>query len=252
MANACAMHYQPPIYVINMAKDTARMASMAAQLGAQGLAFERVEAVAGRELSAEQRKAHYSDFWFRLLHGRTATPNELGCTLSHHKAWKLMQDRGQEWAVFFEDDAALAPDFAARLKEFEAATRNFDGVQFHSFRVPDINVSAHDSYAFRVLRFSGPNASAIAYALRTSGVQTLLKHDRVMMNADKWVWARALWGLKMCAIYPFPVTPHEAHSAVSTIGNAQLGSRANSGLWRVAVLPFLRVVRYAMLKLRRV
>lgn len=228
------------------------MASMATQLTAQGLEFERVEAVVGRELTAEQRKDQYSDFWFRIFHGRSATPNELGCTLSHRKAWQIMLNRKQDWAIFFEDDASIDPRFANSLSEFKDATVGYDAVQFHSFRLPDINTSVLSGRLFSVMKFSGPNASAIAYGLRTSGVQKLLRHRRVMMNADKWVWARALWGLKLCAIYPFPVLPHSTHSALSTIGNSNWGSRTSSLVWRVAFLPILRAVRTAALKLRRV
>ena len=99
------MESQPPIYVINMAKDTARMASMAQQLAAQGLAYERVEAVVGRELDAEQKRDSFSPFWYGLLQGRAVTNAELGCSLSHRKVWQMMIDRAQNWVVIFEDDA---------------------------------------------------------------------------------------------------------------------------------------------------
>ncbi len=228
------------------------MASMAQQLAAQGLAFERVEAVVGRELTLEQWRALYSPVWFFLLHGRRATPNELGCTLSHRKAWQIMLERGQEWAVFFEDDAELSRDFGTQLDRYNMATKDFELVQFHSFRIPDVKIEGGQHEQFEVKKFSGTNASAVAYILRLSGARKLLKNSRAKMNADKWVWARALFGLKSCAIYPFPVRPHGELSALSTIGNSQWGSRSNYFLWRVLALPPLRLARVILLKMRNV
>ena len=228
------------------------MASMAQQLAAQGLAFERVGAVVGRELTLEQWRALYSPVWFFLLHGRRATPNELGCTLSHRKAWQIMLERGQEWAVFFEDDADLSPDFGKQLDRYNAATKDFELVQFHSFRIPDVKIAGGQYGQFEVRKFGGTHASAVGYILRIKGAQKLLNDPRVKMNADKWVWARALLGLKSCAIYPFPVWPHQHLSAMSTIGNAQWASRSNYFLWRLLVLPVLRLVRIVLLKMRNV
>jgi GR25 family glycosyltransferase involved in LPS biosynthesis len=242
------MSTQPPIYVINLAKDTARMASMAAQLSAQGLVFERVEAVVGTDITAVQRRAVYSGFWFRVFHGRNATSNELGCTLSHRKAWQLMLDRGQDWAVFFEDDVLFAETFSSELFSIELATRDYDMVQFHSFETPEYFVEQCEAISFKIGLYRGSHASAAAYILRSAGAQKMLKGGRVWINADKWVWATALYGLTCCAIYPFLISPREELSMTSSIG---LG-RKNSFIYRWTLLPILRVVRLAIIKLRDV
>jgi glycosyl transferase, family 25 len=248
-ANAAAMKNQPPIYVINMAKDVARMHSMTSQLEAQGLRFERVEAVVGRELTAEMRKAVYSDFWFRIFHGRSATNNELGCTLSHRKIWQIMLDRGEEAAVIFEDDALIGADFGSHLSAYNNATGQFDMVQFFAFRQPS-RVDDVENENFKVGRFGGSHASAVAYMLRKSGADKMLRQKRALINADKWVWASALFGLRCCCIVPFPVGLHEDLSAVSTITAQQVVDRRNPIWYRFLLLPLLKICRKAVLVLR--
>jgi glycosyl transferase, family 25 len=233
-----------------MAKDTARMASMAQQLQAQGLAFERVEAVVGRELTAEQKRASFSPFWYGLLQGRQITDAELGCSLSHRKIWQMMIDRGQDWAVIFEDDAEFLPQFAVQLSTIENETHDFDMVHLFAFREPDILHCGTIDGAFKVMRYSGPHGSTAAYAMRLSGAKKLMSIGKVWTAPDKWTWLSAVTGLRCCGILPYPVKLEEQLSVVSTISN--VADRKNSRLWLISVLPVLRLVRFSIAKLRGV
>ncbi len=246
------MKNQPPIYVINMAKDVERMASMAQQLDAQGLTYERVEAVVGRELSTQQKRASYSKFWYFLFMGRPPTDGELGCNLSHRMVWKMMLERGQQWAVIFEDDAELKASFASNLEVFEETTSAFDLVHFFSLRQPKIFKATSPDKKFKLMAYSGANTLATAYGLRASGAKKLLKYKRIIFTNDKWILARALLGLKCVAVIPFPVGLHEQHSVISTIGDSNIAKRQGRFLWRITMLPILRVVRAALLKIRDV
>jgi glycosyl transferase, family 25 len=239
---------QIPIYVINMAKDVGRMESMATQLRAQGLKFERVDAVVGRELSAEQRQAACSPFWFGLLQGRRISDGEIGCALSHRKVYQMLLDRGQDCAVIMEDDVRLLPQFAKDLSEIEQETRAFDMVHMFAFRAPD--KAHHEASSFRVMTFSDTSSSAAAYLLRNLGAQKLLSLLTICVAADKWVWLAALTGLRRGAIFPYPVELDQSHSSVSTIGALRSVDRNNNWLWKILVLPVLRVVRGLLLKSR--
>jgi glycosyl transferase family 25 len=244
------MNKQPPIYVINMAKDVERMQSMAQQLTAQGLSFERVEAVVGRELTADQKRASYLPFWYGLLQGRAATNNELGCTLSHRKIWQMMIDRNQDWAVIFEDDALLLQQFAAQLFSIEKETKSFDMMHLYAFRDPNITHHTSADGAFKVMKYSGPHGSTAAYALRLAGAKKLLKMEKVWTAPDKWTWLSAITGLRCCGISPYPVLLEEELASVSTIASAQGTARRNNRLWLLIVLPLLRLVRKSIMFVR--
>jgi glycosyl transferase, family 25 len=249
---------QIPIFVINMARDVERMASMRSQLDRLGLPFERFEAVDGRLLDAEQKKALYSDFWYRLIHGRSATNGEIGVSLSHRKIYQKMLDNKIEWAIIFEDDVLLLPQLASQLEEIESSTRDFDMVQLFSFRQPECELRRVASGRFEIKTFRNYHASSAAYLLRLSGAKKLLRIGKVRALSDRWCWLSAMSGLRCCAISPFPVALDDALSGNSSV--LQIGKESSpkhftkhtpKKNWRILVLPWLNLVKVGILRARR-
>ena len=244
----------PPIFVINMARDVDRMASMQRQLVSLGLKFERIEAVDGRKITAEEKVALYSDFWFRLMHGNTATAGEIGVNLSHRKIYQRMIDEKIEVAIILEDDVELLPALPKQLQDIESCTADFDMVQLFSFRKPDIDVRASPSQKFAIKRFSNLHASSAAYLLRQSGAAKLLKIKKVRTMSDRWCWLSAMSGLKCCAILPFPVQLHESLAEDSSVGKMNVETspqrRKTSTLWHYLIFPWLNMIKLAILRAR--
>ena len=247
----------PPIFVINMARDVDRMASMTAQLNKLNLPFERIEAVDGRTLSAAQKKMLYSDFWYRLVHGRSATNGEIGVSLSHRKIYQRMIDQSFECAVIFEDDVTVLPQFAEQLAEIEKSTHDFDMVQLFSFRQPERELRHAPSGRFAIKTFKNYHASSAAYLMRLSGAKKLTSLGKVRVLSDRWCMLSAMSGLKCCAIWPFPVALDEVLSANSSV--YQVGTESNmqnategkpSKYWRALVLPWLNLVKVGILRFR--
>lgn len=75
---------------------------------AQGLAFQRVDAIDADALS--------NSFVRKIAvpttgkHARNLTPSEVACYLSHKKAWETALAQKLDYAAIFEDDIHLAPD----------------------------------------------------------------------------------------------------------------------------------------------
>ncbi len=92
-------------YVINLDRQPARMARMAAQLG--GAAFERVPAVEGRNLSGPERRVGEVP-----VRAEELTRYELAVALSHNAAWQRLLASGAQHCCVLEDDVVLSPDFA--------------------------------------------------------------------------------------------------------------------------------------------
>jgi len=96
------------IFLINLARSHDRLSHMQEVFDAQGLAFERIDAVDAATLS--------EDFVRNIVvppvskYARNLTPSEVACYLSHKKIWELALSRGLEYAAIFEDDIHLAPD----------------------------------------------------------------------------------------------------------------------------------------------
>ncbi len=95
--------------VINLERETARLAHMRRVFGEQGLDFEVVKAVDARLLSPEQLKA-----------GRTGKPRfyelgagEIACFLSHRKCWEIAAQSEDAYTIVCEDDIFLGENAAA-------------------------------------------------------------------------------------------------------------------------------------------
>jgi len=99
--------WQRPIFVINLKQDTERLAFMRKQLDDMNLEFELIEAVDGNSISEADRQ--------KMTVGSLQPINagELGCYLSHRKAYKAMVSRNIPEAMIIEDDVLLNDDFPA-------------------------------------------------------------------------------------------------------------------------------------------
>lgn len=102
----------PKIYLINLARSPDRLGFMERQLKAMGLAFERIEAVDGKDLTPDRihelAVPERVEEWPNLL-----TSSAIGCSLSHVKAYRKFLEDGGSAAIFMEDDIELLEGFGA-------------------------------------------------------------------------------------------------------------------------------------------
>jgi glycosyl transferase, family 25 len=231
--------------------------SMKVQLDSFGLGYERIEAVDGRKLTLADKGQLYSDGWYRLIHGHSASAGEIGVGLSHRKIYRKMVDENISAAIILEDDVRLLPEFAELLPVIDEETQDFDMVQLFSFRKPNLAVRSSLDGKFLVQRFSNLHASSAAYFLRNSGAVKLLKINKLRTLSDRWCWMSAMSGLRCCAIWPFPIVLHETlslDSSVYRVGNDSFATRplkpGKPFAWKYFVLPWLNVVKLAILRVR--
>ncbi|MDJ0522996.1 MAG: glycosyltransferase family 25 protein [Planctomycetota bacterium] len=93
-----------PLLLINLDRSSERLEHMKAELGALGLAFERICAVDGKA------EGLADDTW------QISGP-EVGCFLSHRLAWQRIVDAGWPHAIVLEDDVRLHPTFARVVED---------------------------------------------------------------------------------------------------------------------------------------
>lgn len=107
-----AANNQIPIFYINMDDAADRHDWFEAQASRLGLAVSRVAAVAGRGLPGETL-----DRLKASIHSGTPLgPSEIGCFLSHRRAWEQVLASNAEWAFVAEDDLHLADGAAAYFR----------------------------------------------------------------------------------------------------------------------------------------
>lgn len=109
------------IFIISLQQDVEKREIISKTLNDFNLDFTFIDAVYGRELPNEYLDYLRDKSSGKLIdRGFPATPGEIGCTLSHLKAYQEVIDRGLEWACILEDDAILDERFKVFIKNFDS------------------------------------------------------------------------------------------------------------------------------------
>jgi glycosyl transferase family 25 len=164
-----------PAYVINLDRSPERLRHMHAQAGAIALAFERVEGIDGEQLAEADLAAHRERAAPYPL-----TPGEIGCWLSHQKAWSLIAARDDAWGLVLEDDVQLSPDLPAALDGAADAPADADIVKIDTSLGVMVEMSrAAVPFAGRSLHRLRRNSWGTAgYLVSRRAAAWLLEHAR--------------------------------------------------------------------------
>lgn len=100
------------ILLINLDKSPQRLARCDALLKSAGLEYERISGIYGADIQLEQRAQYYSNDLGCRSYYKELNPGEIGCYLSHRKAWQKIVDENLPFAVILEDDFSLCGDLA--------------------------------------------------------------------------------------------------------------------------------------------
>lgn len=194
-------------YVINLADATERWRWIEAQLGALPIEIKRLAAVRGSALSPEEIRLAFDEAAVVKRYGRSFTPPEVGCCLSHIEVYDRLAAASEDWALVFEDDAAVSPSLAAILPGLEKWLRS---------DAPRVVLMT------RLRRFATRGAIRLAvnhrlvrvwnawyahgYALNRSAAMTLRTRLRpVSYLADNWKRIGAELGVDIRGIDPYCV-----------------------------------------------
>lgn len=194
------------VSVINLDRDTERWSWMRDQLSASDVAFERLPAVLGREITGADRTYHQEP---RRAH---LSPAEIGCVLSHILAWRRVADGDAPFGVILEDDLHIASDFGAFLKQVVAQLPE-DALAVHRFETFGMRVTMDRDPALtvgarRCFRLHSNNAGAGAYMMTRAaarhalGFVDALRHlpDTELFDPDR----RVVTGLEVYQWTPAP------------------------------------------------
>lgn len=99
------MNYK--IYYINLDKSIRRKEFMEKQLFDLGVCFTRISAVDGSNL--EEKELSAINRQNILSHFTKAKSGEIGLFLSYKKAWSIIEDQKEDYAILLEDDVLLDP-----------------------------------------------------------------------------------------------------------------------------------------------
>jgi len=211
--------HNPPVFVINLPRSADRRESISQKLAEQGLEFEFIEAVDGKTLPMEDGD-HYNRKARLRYFGRDLTAGELGCLMSHRKAYEIMAERNLPSAIVFEDDVIFKHNhFADVVEAILKLERQWDIVRFlgkkkkcRSFeKLTDKHM---------LVKLPGTPGGGHGYILTQHAAQILLKHThKPWVPIDTLLGRTWETGLKVFCVEPSPITTNE--ELTSTIGDTR-------------------------------
>lgn len=194
-------NYGIPIYVINMASSTERLADVTAQMERLNLTFERIEAVVGAELSQDEINKVYDADANKKRHHRNLTPGEIGCYVSHRKAWQKIVEGDSEFALVLEDDIHINDNLTAC---FELVTKSMGWDFLKISDTEDVKVANKKrlNSEFDLVSYNKVPNRTMAYFLSKPAAIKMLEHKRFFRPVDVDVQCYADFGVSVCGLRP--------------------------------------------------
>lgn len=187
-------------YVINLEKSTVRRQYMQDLLSdCEFLDLEFLKAIDGRILSEEERRAAFDFNRCMSLYGKELNAGEVGCALSHRKAYAQLLQSDQPYALILEDDITVIRDLhALDLKQVDSTLND---------KRPRVLMLSGDYWYYTkrepvVRLFSA--AGAYAYVINRAAAQKILAITPPCCVADDWMFYKRK-GLQLYAVHPYMI-----------------------------------------------
>ena len=165
-----------PIYLINLDQSTDRLVQCDRVLKQHNLAYERVPAVLGKELTQEQIDACYDADENRKHYYRTLSQGEIGCYLSHRKCWQKIAESELPFGIVLEDDIKVVGDVHKAIELIEAVDFDWDLIKLAPYnRKTRKEMLAHPlAPGFDLVIHNKPMSGCAATIYSKAGAQKLL------------------------------------------------------------------------------
>jgi len=171
------------VFVINLDKDIERLAHIDDVLNGKGLAFTRVPAVFGAQLTDQQKGFYRSG-------GRNAlSAGEVGCMLSHIKAWKMAAASKNEFSLILEDDIHFCSGFNDFISDFNRVVDSGE-IVIHKIETMLATVTLdrgpkYQSGRFRAYNLISDHGGTAAYIINRPTAKWLLQQkDKLRLPVD--------------------------------------------------------------------
>lgn len=195
------------VFVINLDRSIERRQLMTQRLAKISLRPDFVQAIDGKSYTTDRPDM------LTIL-----TAGEVGCYLSHLKAWQTIVDRDLPVALVLEDDVQLSEDITHVLRVLTAWAHRYDMVRLSRLRKP-VGVRVADVASSHHLLLPRSNSSGLQGSLVSqAGARRLLDHlgGVMKMPIDTCLYRSEPFGLNAPVLCP-PVV-FEDNQQPSTIG----------------------------------
>lgn len=212
----------PPIFLINLARSTERLANSTAQFSSQSLTFSRIDAVDGASLTQSQIDEHYCPALNKKNYHYPLSKGQIGCYLSHRKAWQAIVDQKLDYALIFEDDFALDTSIHTAIKNIEDLCLDWQLIKLAAYQnrqrpvLFKIPLQDNQQLVIHKKLMSGCCATAITYQGAKKLLAATEKFGRPVDSDLQHIWETNVAGY---SLLPYPVTQN-------TDQESDIGSRS--------------------------
>jgi len=190
------------VFVISLERSTERRGRVEEQLNQTGIQWQFLNAVDGYALPS--MPSSYKPSKVKRLQGYELTPGEVGCFLSHIKAWELCI-QNHVTTLVFEDDFLVGKNLEAVIDDLLSIAD-----QWNLVRLSGIYETKHQSLQKRstyelVKNLSEPCGTA-AYMIQPAAAKILLEHSAdIYEPVDHYLEHYLKHRLHCLAAKPYPI-----------------------------------------------
>jgi len=212
----------PPIFLINLARSKERLTNSTVQFKKQGLDFTRIDAVDGAALKQAEIDAHYCPALNLKNYHYPLSKGQIGCYLSHRKAWQAIVDQKLDYAIIFEDDFNLDTSIHAAIQNINNLNLDWKLIKLSAYqnRKRPILFKFPLEHSQQLVIHKKLMSGCCATAITLDGAKKLLaateKFGRPVDSDLQHIWETGVPGF---SLLPYPVTQN-------TEQESDIGSRS--------------------------
>lgn len=160
------------IWLINLDRDTDRLAAMTKQLNALNLPFKRFPAIYGKD-HRDTLIPHADEAAYQRNMGSNLLPGKLGVFASHTRVWKDFIASDHDVALILEDDVVFHDDFLSSLDLALAQADRWDTLRFNCIRAK-LPVSQGRIGDYSLNAYIGPFTGNATYLIHKAVAKRIL------------------------------------------------------------------------------
>ncbi|MDC0737949.1 glycosyltransferase family 25 protein [Cognatishimia sp. SS12] len=204
-------------YIIHLERSTNRAALVAALQTALPNA-KLLPAVDGRAMTDAARAEVMRQVPLKPAYPFGLMPSEIGCFLSHRKAWSAIAEGADAFGVVAEDDVVVGPEFA---EVFDAAIAHADEDCLIRFPMKGREVAQktlEQSATCHIFRPKEIGLTAALYILGRSAARKLvMASEKIDRPVDTWLQMRWETGVDSLTLWPSHIRSGAEATGGSTI-----------------------------------
>ncbi len=177
------------VYVINLERNPERLEFIGQRLESLEINFVRVDAIDGYALDKE----YIEKFRENSKRPTGWKEGQIGCFLSHRKAWQAIIDGEAEYGVVLEDDLHIAASLKSLISDLSWIPKDADIIRLESTTNWVKLTKLGQVHNREICLVNNDTWGAGAYILSKKIAQFLLEQDPALwLPADTYIFAKSL------------------------------------------------------------